>query len=217
MPTETFLNLSEEKRQRFIEAALKEFADHNYDTASVNRIIKELGIARGSVYQYFTDKLDLWLYLKEYSEQQKMNVIQSVDRKAFTNFWDYYRALFTQGIHFDLQHPLCSRFLYRIGYKESSKEVSNYLDGWKSKAKLMFTHWVEEEKEAGTINPSIPTELAVHFLISMSTSITELLQNKYEVNFDENFKNGKPLIASNITEFQLAVNELIQLLAKALT
>jgi AcrR family transcriptional regulator len=216
MPSETFLNLPEEKRQRFIEVALAEFSEHNFDTASINRIIKDVGIARGSVYQYFSDKLDLWLYLKEYSEQQKMKFIQMPDRKLFSNFWEYYRQLFWQGIEFDLKAPLCSRFLYRIGYKESSKEVQHYLDGWKKKASVIFTQWVEEEKKTGDINPSISTETAVHFLVSMSTSIAELLQNKYQVNFDENIKSGKPVFADNIDEFKSAVDDIIQLLVKAL-
>lgn len=216
MPSETFLNLPEEKRQRFIDVALAEFSEHNFDTASINRIIKEVGIARGSVYQYFSDKLDLWLYLKEYSEQQKLKFIQSPDRKSFSSFWEFYRQLFWQGIEFDLNAPLCSRFLYRIGYKESSKEVQQYLDGWKNKAVVIFSQWVEQEKKTGDINPSIATETAVHFLISMSTSIAELLQSKYKVNFDENIKSGKPVFADNIDEFKSAVDDIIQLLAKAL-
>lgn len=216
MPSETFLNLPEEKRQRFIDVALAEFAEYNFDTASINSIIKEVGIARGSVYQYFTDKLDLWLYLKEYAEQEKMKFIQAVDRKSFSNFWDYYRHLFWQGIEFDLHAPLCSKFLYRIGYKETSKEVQKYLNGWREKAQLIFNQWVDEEKKTEDINPSIPTETATHFLISMSTSIAELLQHKYQVNFDENIRSGKPVFADNIDEFKSAVDELIQLLAKAL-
>jgi AcrR family transcriptional regulator len=216
MPSETFLNLPDEKRQRFIDVALSEFAEHNFDTASINSIIKEVGIARGSVYQYFTDKLDLWLYLKEYAEQEKMKFIQSIDRKSFLNFWDYYRHLFWQGIEFDLRAPLCSKFLYRIGYKETSKEVQKYLNGWRQKAHLIFKQRVEAEKKTGDINPSIPTETAVHFLVSMSTSIAELLQNKYQVNFDENIRSGKPVFADNMDEFKSAVDELIQLLAKAL-
>ena len=55
MPTTTFENLATAKREQFIQAALAEFAAHNYEVASVNRIVKALGIARGSVYQYFED------------------------------------------------------------------------------------------------------------------------------------------------------------------
>ena len=77
MPKETFHNLPEEKKGQFINAALEEFAGNNFDTASVTRIVKKLGIAKGSVYQYFEDKLELWLYLKEYCEGVKMSYVPS--------------------------------------------------------------------------------------------------------------------------------------------
>lgn len=216
MPAETFLNLAEDKRERFIEAALKEFSEYNFETASINRIIRELGIARGSVYQYFTDKLDLWLFLKEYAESQKIKFIQAIDRRSFSSFWEYYKELYMQGISFDLEQPLCSLFLYRVGFKESSKEVAMYLDSWKSKAKEMFAFMVEEEKNTGGFSQSIATDTAVHFLITMSMSIAELLQSKYNIDFEENIRNGKPLFGANKTELETAVSELILLMEKAL-
>jgi AcrR family transcriptional regulator len=216
MPKETFLKLPEEKRKLFIEGALKEFSQYNYEIASINRIIKNIGIARGSVYQYFEDKLDLWLYLKEYSEQQKIKYIQEVSRAKFSTFWDYYKALFINGIDFDLEQPFCSRFLYRVGFKENSEAVSEYLDSWKEKANEMFTQWIEFEKKQGSFNANISTELIVHFVITMSLSIADLLQKKYKVDFDQNLKDGKPLFGANKKELAEAVTELIQLLEKAL-
>ncbi len=216
MPKETFLNLSDEKRERFIEEAFREFAWYNFEAASINRIIKNLGIARGSVYQYFEDKLDLWLYLKEYAEGQKVRYIRSVRRTDFASFWDYYQALYLKGIDFDLEQPLCSQFLYRVGFKENSQEVASYLNSWKMKAQGMFTHWVSEEKAQGTFDLSLSTEIIVHFLITMSLSIAELLQNRYQVNFDRNMQQGTPLFGQNKEELTQAVTELTQLLKKAL-
>jgi AcrR family transcriptional regulator len=216
MPTETFLKLAEEKRNAFIEIALKEFADHNYDTASINRIIKELNIARGSVYQYFTDKLDLWLYLKAYSEQQKLKHIQSLDRSKYPDFWTYYEDLFTKGITFDIEQPLCSRFLYRIAYKESSKDVAEYINNWQVKAREIFTVWVENEKTNGFINKNVRTETAVQFILSVSSSIGELVQNKYSSMIENNLKSEKPLFTESIEEYKATVKEFIHLLKKAL-
>lgn len=216
MPTETFLNLADEKRQAFIETALKEFADNNYDSASINKIIKDLNIARGSVYQYFTDKLDLWLYLKEYSELQKVKHIQSVDRSKYPDFWTYYEDLFIKGINFDMEQPLCSRFLYRIGYKESSRDVAEYIDNWKLKAREIFTVWVENEKTNGSINKTVSTEIAVQFILSMSSSIGELVQIKYSKAIENNLVNKKPLFTESIEEYKNTVKELVQLLKNAL-
>ena len=63
MPKETFFNLPEAKRQRIIDLALAEFAEKDYDTASISRIVSQAGIAKGSFYQYFENKEDLYTYL----------------------------------------------------------------------------------------------------------------------------------------------------------
>lgn len=63
MPTATFENLPADKRARFVEAALDEFASAPLDRASITAIVKRLGIAKGSVYQYFADKFELYTWL----------------------------------------------------------------------------------------------------------------------------------------------------------
>lgn len=62
MPKKTFFNLSDEKRRRIVDAALQEFAAHSFNEASINQIIKYADIPKGSFYQYFTNKEDLYLY-----------------------------------------------------------------------------------------------------------------------------------------------------------
>lgn len=63
MCTETFLRLPEEKRSRFLEAAWGEFTRVKFADASINQIVRRAGIPRGSFYQYFADKEDLFYYL----------------------------------------------------------------------------------------------------------------------------------------------------------
>ncbi|MEG2028412.1 MAG: TetR/AcrR family transcriptional regulator [Bacilli bacterium] len=66
MPSQTFLNLTEEKKQNLLKAATLEFSRVNYNTASINQIILNAGISRGSFYMYFKDKEDLYVYIFEY-------------------------------------------------------------------------------------------------------------------------------------------------------
>ena len=63
MPTQRFLNLKEEKKKVILEAAVHEFSRVPYSSASINQIIKEADISRGSFYTYFEDKDDLMRYL----------------------------------------------------------------------------------------------------------------------------------------------------------
>ena len=65
MPSDTFFRLPEEKRERLIEAAWEEFTTVNFSDASINKIVLRARIPRGSFYQYFADKEDLFTYLLE--------------------------------------------------------------------------------------------------------------------------------------------------------
>ena len=65
MPSDTFLRLNENKKKKLLDASFKEFSLNNFNDASINRIIKEAGISRGSFYMYFEDKKDLYFYLLE--------------------------------------------------------------------------------------------------------------------------------------------------------
>jgi len=71
MPKDLFFTLSQEKQSRIIEAAIGEFSKVTYHDVSINQIIKNAEISRGSFYQYFEDKDDLYFYILE-------NIIQSV-------------------------------------------------------------------------------------------------------------------------------------------
>lgn len=55
----TFYNLPEEKRQKITDAIFNEFAGSSGERVSINNIIKNANISRGSFYQYFDDKVDL--------------------------------------------------------------------------------------------------------------------------------------------------------------
>lgn len=59
MIKQTFYNLPDKKRQRITDAIFNEFAGSSGEKVSINNIIKNANISRGSFYQYFDDKVDL--------------------------------------------------------------------------------------------------------------------------------------------------------------
>ena len=63
VPKETFLNLSEGKKEIIINAAKREFARVPFQETSIKNIVEDAGIARGSFYQYFESKEDLLEYI----------------------------------------------------------------------------------------------------------------------------------------------------------
>lgn len=68
MPTNTFRRLPAAKKRRLLHAAWAEFSQYSYADSSINRIVFAADIPRGSFYQYFINKEDLFLYLLEVIE-----------------------------------------------------------------------------------------------------------------------------------------------------
>lgn len=63
MPSRTFFGLSAGKQRKIIQAARTVFAAAPYTEVTIADIVNLAEIPRGSFYQYFTDKEDLYLYL----------------------------------------------------------------------------------------------------------------------------------------------------------
>ncbi|MDR1194120.1 MAG: TetR/AcrR family transcriptional regulator [Peptococcaceae bacterium] len=77
MPADRFFNLPAAKRERIFQAAVREFGRCRFSEASINQIIKDAGIPRGSFYQYFAGKEDLFLYVLGEISREKMAVLVS--------------------------------------------------------------------------------------------------------------------------------------------
>ena len=97
MPSDTFFNLPKEKQRRILEAAKKEFSRASLNEASIANVIKDAEIPRGSFYQYFENKEDLYYYcfhtLGRDSHQMLIDVIQKADGDLFAGFEDYFARL----------------------------------------------------------------------------------------------------------------------------
>ena len=99
MPSSTFLNLPPEKQEKLLEAASREFSSRPFNEASINQIIKEAGIPRGSFYMYFQDKEELfWYLLRGYVDQMVMVIEELLLRRkgdifqALLDLYDYLAA-----------------------------------------------------------------------------------------------------------------------------
>ncbi len=90
MPTERFYRLPEAKRQLIREAALKEFSRVPFERASINQIIHNADISRGSFYTYFEDKQDVVEFLFEDSCNQMKEICE---QELSENGGDYFAMI----------------------------------------------------------------------------------------------------------------------------
>ncbi len=95
MPSKTFLNLNDEKKKKLLDAAKKEFSRARLSETSINKIIKEANISRGSFYMYFSDKEDLYAYLLSKHRINGLKILIDCLKRSKGDIISAYEELYT--------------------------------------------------------------------------------------------------------------------------
>lgn len=108
MAKPTFERLPAARRDCVVDAAIAEFAERSYAEASLSRIARNSKVAKGSFYQYFEDKLDLYRYLLlEEVPRRKRAFLGPPDEGA--DFWTAFEAFVERGMAFLVVFPGLAR------------------------------------------------------------------------------------------------------------
>lgn len=135
-----FLSIEEEKRERVINAALKEFAQKGYSAASTNEIAKEAGISKGLLFHYFTSKKDLYLYLYDHSIEMLVNEIEAkVDREE-KDFFEKIRQTAVVKLGIYNVHPDLFQFMEKAFFEESPDVKAELRERYKRIAASEYSH-----------------------------------------------------------------------------
>lgn len=147
MPTETFFNLPEEKQQRILKAAAHEFSRVGLNEASIAKVIKEAEISRGSFYQYFLDKEDLYYYyfhtLRSNTHRYLIQAIEDCNGDLFAGMEEYFFRLIPEM--FDSENYPFYRHLFMNMDAHGFHRVVPYLE---KKVDKSYCH-PKEEMEKG--------------------------------------------------------------------
>jgi TetR/AcrR family transcriptional regulator len=122
-----FLSLDSEKQDRIINAAIKEFAQKGYDSASTNEIVKEAGISKGLLFHYFQSKKQLFFFLFDYCYNL---VADEFYKKVDLSERDFFKRI-RQSVHIkmDLQtkYPDILTFIQEA-FIQDSAEIKEEFD-----------------------------------------------------------------------------------------
>jgi AcrR family transcriptional regulator len=108
VPTATWDRLPLARRQVVLAAAEAEFASHGFSGGSLNVIARNAGVAKGSLFQYFVDKADLYAYL---SELASVRIREHMEAQLPAMPWDRgffaaVRQLLLVWVEYFRTHPL---------------------------------------------------------------------------------------------------------------
>lgn len=180
MPKQTFFNLTEQKRQNIERAALDEFAEYWFDASNMNRIVERSKIAKGSFYQYFEDKKDLYFHLIDSLFKKKMECVEPVLKSYRQNSFSHnLEELMRLGLEFSATDPK----LQRMGEDFATMQPAvarEFIEKYKPAAMDIYTDILVHARENDELAEALDISFASFFISSLINQTTILLMGHTE-------------------------------------
>jgi len=172
MPTKRFKHLEPERRDCILSAAQNEFIRNGYEGASLNTIVGEAGISKGSLYYYFEDKTDLYLtVLREVMSELQHNIGGIGVGEFSDDFWGDIEEYTRKSLRMIKENPdfvrLARGLFSLISSGNIPDSVAEVFNDWKS----IMTAIVSRGQDMGEVRKDIPLDLLVNILWSIGESI----------------------------------------------
>jgi TetR/AcrR family transcriptional regulator len=210
MPKQTFFNLPVEKRQAILDVVIDEFAEHDYKNASLSNIVQRAGIAKGSLYQYFEDKREIYFYLLELATQEKKQFLSlSTPPDLHMNVFDYMRWLMHQGTRFELSNPRLAQVAYRALFSDRPFGDEPFEQIRKS-IHDFYGMLVDLGRAQGSIDDCIDRDLTIFLFSSLFNEFGRYLLDRHNIDMQSLAKGEVQIQELPIQEL---TDQLIDILA----
>ena len=161
----TFRHLPADKQERVLNAALVEFADQGYHQASLNRLVAQAGIAKGSLYQYFPNKEGIFRHVFQIALNLVRRTLVEVkvttqDENLFTRLEKSLKA----GVRFLKEHPRIFSLYLKIQFDRQLPFREEFLAAVRRHAGEYFDSLIRQARVKGELRPGI-SDPAVVFLL----------------------------------------------------
>jgi len=166
-PQRTFENLPDEKRERVLTEATREFADHGYHQASVNRIVSRLGIAKGSLFKYFGNKEGLFNYLFGHAVAEFKRPLKDIRDNGSGDFFDRIEASFLASGAFIDAHPHIYRIYLKMLFNENFPLRVKFLGEIRKAHAKYLGKLVQDGLDSGQLKADLDKEMTVFILHSV--------------------------------------------------
>ena len=179
MPTSTYFNLPEDKRERIFNAAVSEFAQRNVQAARLSNIVEKAGIPRGSMYQYFRDKEDLYIHIYDTLRAQRAEYVKpAFELYKKEPFLAFFEEFFIRDSEYLLEHPLhleIGKHCYGHAHGVSRKLIQKIQNRYKD----IFLVGIDFDRERGYIRMDVNCSELADFCVHLVTDIF-IFQSVYD-------------------------------------
>ncbi len=177
MPKNTFKNLPLKKKEAVLNAAIKVIIEKGYDKTTISDIVNEAAIARGSFYQYFNDKLDLYYYLLDSVQAKKFTYFKPLMTKLDqVSFLDLYEEFVIAGVKFAKKHHNYFMLGYRLHFA-SDKTIQKLMQKIETEGIKTYESFLINDQNKGFIKPTVDIQLVAKILYHFN--VVELSKHIY--------------------------------------
>ena len=173
MPKETFFNLKSEKQERVLRSAIAEFNRHGYIRANIGIIAKNAEVAKGSIYQYFEDKGELFTYCVSWSVDRLFHMISDQMEAEHLDIFKYFFHDINKRIELVQREKDLSVFTQYVFMGKFHASPDETIDEMMRVAEGYLLNMIREGKREGTVRSDIDDGLLAMFLIGATTKIKE--------------------------------------------
>ena len=179
MPKQTFFNLSDEKRDHIIEVAIRTFAECGYQEASITSIVARAGIAKGSFYQYFEDKDDLYLHILRSIAEFKIKIYKrEFEGSAHVTLTEFLRRVAHMQLREFKEAPLLQKVGLDFARARPEPVTAKFYESMQGVADSVYIAFIEEEKKCGRLDSKVDTELLNCMLASVGQYLTAWVESR---------------------------------------
>jgi AcrR family transcriptional regulator len=216
VPKDTFYNLPADKRDLICQVAIAEFAEYEYELASINRIVAKSSISKGSFYQYFENKKELYLYLLQLVTEEKVKYISPImGNPDHHDIFTLLREMYISGIRFAEEHPDYAEIGNKLLRNKDAPIYKEAVNSNMPAAYEFFETLLEGAIVTGEVRADIDIKMFAFMIASMSTLVVEYYIGNVAQSYDENMmasfdkyldflKNGIGKRQSTVTKADLS-------------
>jgi AcrR family transcriptional regulator len=185
MPKQTFFNLPEDKRRLIEDVSIEEFAGGGFEAASISHIVSRAGIAKGSFYQYFDDKHDLFMHLVNLFTQEKHAYFKALQPPASNmDFFAYLRWLFSAGYAYATTQSKLNRAVSRVLFGEGLFMGETFKEAREISAR-MFADLIRQASTRGDIDPAIDPIVSAFIVETLLNSLGLFILNQQQISSED--------------------------------
>ena len=163
-------------KRELIDAAIKEFSERGYETASLNNILKEAQISKGTFYYHFTNKEDLYFYLIDILIEEKKKFFgTNFDPDIYQkNIFDLLKFLTHKGIQFAQNHPHITKFSASYIKERGNEIYEKALKKYNYQDNDFVNFIVENAYSRGELREDLSIDFIKNLIGYMFTHIVEI-------------------------------------------